>query len=1137
MAKKPKSPKQLRDEAIETARIVDDAMRSISSRIGELFGEARDEVADISKELVKEVERGLKGLASNAEAIADAQQKALSGAYKQRDVAKEMVKKQRAIFVLEAKIKEARVAGAKNYKELNKELEKAKGYASEFEQQLSKSVDRSKKITKAMGLTGVALKGLKKVAGSLGIDGIEDIFSDAAAASEKMARTVTDSGQKAAGLGGKMKVAFAGAATAAKGIGKALMDPLFIIGMIIKAGKALIGIYNHVKKLTNDVGQAFGIAGKNAEYLKKQIHELGDGGALDGIYINTEEILKNQKAINDTVGVNLRLNKENVKTYQNLSEYAGYSAEQIAALYKISLTTGSSFQTIHDDVVGTTESLNKATGFSASQSQIFDQLAGASGSVKFNIKGGTEGLVKAAHTAARLGLTMDEIAAAAASHLDFESSIAKEIEAEMFLQKDLNLDKLRYAAMTGNTAMAAEEEARLIKENYSSLKGNMMAQQAFADATGISVDRLGEVMNRQDELAGLSGEQLETELAKEESLVEQGKQAQEFARQMQSVVRQIKKAFEPLAMEIVPKILTMVQKLTPMIISAVKLVAKVAKFFTSPLGKKILGIAAIAYGVTKVVKATGLDNFLGRGANAFMPMYTKEVGLGGGGGGGGGGGYGGGGGGGGSRGNRNIKTGTDKRGRKFHYDKKTGKRVKAPTSNRRSGSSRRRSGSSRRRRGGRGIGGMLLGMGAYMGMDYLMSSSGDEGVDGTNGINGVDGEGNEVSNYGGEGYQGESMASSAMPMVGATAVDMVAGGGMSSNASPTPTKPPKPPKPDAKPSMISKGVSSIKAGASSAIDFGKDKLSKLKDKAYSGVSSAKSTVVDYSKKGIEKVKGKGGGFFDSLSKGYKSVKSGASSLYNSASSGVSSARSYIDDGIGSVRNYADEALDFGSKAKKWMGGKINGILPNALKQMKKPLKSVLTKIPLVGAVLEGIFTKMDVDSIVADGGFGSKQDMYADMGASVISGGLGLTLGSLLAGLAASTQAVGIPGWLLSGAAYMGGDYLGRLIGDSISDYVGGPTLGKAIFDTFYNGGGNDAAVGDGINNVSSGEITELATGGIVTSATNAIVGEAGPEAVIPLREFYAKFDQLITAVNAGGNVYLEGNKVGRVMALNSSEF
>ena len=1111
MAKKPKSPKQLRDEAIETARIVDDAMRSISSRIGELFGEARDEVADISKELVKEVERGLKGLASNAEAIADAQQKALSGAYKQRDVAKEMVKKQRAIFVLEAKIKEARVAGAKNYKELNKELEKAKGYASEFEQQLSKSVDRSKKITKAMGLTGVALKGLKKVAGSLGIDGIEDIFSDAAASSEKMAQSVTKSGQKAAGLGGKMRVAFAGASSAAKGIGKALMDPLFIIGMIVKAGKALIGIFNSTKKLINTVGQSFGIAGDNARKLKDQLHELGDrGGAMGGIYYFTEEILASQKQLNSTVGMNLKLNKDNVKTFIDLTQYAGYSTEQVSALYKLSLQSGGSFQTIHDEVVGITNSLNKSTKFSATQSQIFEQIANSSGSVRFNIKGGTDGLVRAAHTASRLGMTMDEIAAAAASHLDFESSIANEIEAEMFLQKDLNLETLRFAALKGDTELQAKEQARLIKENAESLKGNMIAQKKFAIAIGMSEDKLGDVLARNEELGSLTGEQLKTELAKEDALVSQSQIAVRFDRQIQSIGKQIKLAFAPLAEEVVPQILTMINRLQPMIISAVRLVAKVAKFFTSPLGKKILGIAAIAYGANKVVKGLGLDTFIGRGSRR-LPMYTREMG----GGGGGGGGYGdGGGGGGGSRRNKNIKTGTDKRGRKFHYDKKTGKRVKSPTSNRRSGSRRRG-----RRRGGRGIGGMLLGMGAYMGMDYLMSSSGDEGVDGTNGINGVDGEGN----------QGESMASSAMPMVGATAVDMVAGGGMSSNASPTPTKPPKPPKPDAKPSMISKGVSSIKAGASSAIDFGKDNLSKLKDKAYKGVSSAKSSVMDFGKKGLNTVKGKGGSMFDGLSKGFSSLKSGASSLYNSASSGVSSA-------IGGVRGYASEALDFGLKAKKWMGGKINGILPKALLNLKGPLSKVLTKIPLVGAILEGIFTKMDVDDIVAGGtgagAFGSKQDMYADMGSSVISGGLGLTLGSLLAGLAASTQAVGIPGWLLSGAAYMGGDFLGRLIGDSISDYVGGPTLGKAIFDTFYSGGGSN----DMIQTPESGEITELATGGIVTSATNAVVGEAGPEAVIPLREFYAKFDQLITAVNKGGNVYLDGNKVGYSLALQSSK-
>lgn len=61
---------------------------------------------------------------------------------------------------------------------------------------------------------------------------------------------------------------------------------------------------------------------------------------------------------------------------------------------------------------------------------------------------------------------------------------------------------------------------------------------------------------------------------------------------------------------------------------------------------------------------------------------------------------------------------------------------------------------------------------------------------------------------------------------------------------------------------------------------------------------------------------------------------------------------------------------------------------------------------------------------------------------------------------------------------------------------------------------------------------TAMATGGIVTQPTNALVGEAGAEAVIPLNEFYKKFDELINVVKSGGNVYLDGNKVGTVLSM-----
>jgi hypothetical protein len=60
-----------------------------------------------------------------------------------------------------------------------------------------------------------------------------------------------------------------------------------------------------------------------------------------------------------------------------------------------------------------------------------------------------------------------------------------------------------------------------------------------------------------------------------------------------------------------------------------------------------------------------------------------------------------------------------------------------------------------------------------------------------------------------------------------------------------------------------------------------------------------------------------------------------------------------------------------------------------------------------------------------------------------------------------------------------------------------------------------------------------MATGGIVTGPTNALVGEAGHEAVIPLREFYAKIDELIVAVKQGQNIYIGPNKLNEAIGLN----
>jgi hypothetical protein len=74
----------------------------------------------------------------------------------------------------------------------------------------------------------------------------------------------------------------------------------------------------------------------------------------------------------------------------------------------------------------------------------------------------------------------------------------------------------------------------------------------------------------------------------------------------------------------------------------------------------------------------------------------------------------------------------------------------------------------------------------------------------------------------------------------------------------------------------------------------------------------------------------------------------------------------------------------------------------------------------------------------------------------------------------------------------------------------------------------------------SASNLVPLAKGGIVTQPTKALIGEAGPEAVVPLNKqlninldpLIEKVNLLISIVEKGGNVYLDGNKVGTAMAM-----
>jgi hypothetical protein len=258
--------------------------------------------------------------------------------------------------------------------------------------------------------------------------------------------------------------------------------------------------------------------------------------------------------------------------------------------------------------------------------------------------------------------------------------------------------------------------------------------------------------------------------------------------------------------------------------------------------------------------------------------------------------------------------------------------------------------------------------------------------------------------------------------------------------------------------------------------------------------------------GKQAAKSGGGGMFSGLknfaAKAWGGIKSGANAVGGAVKSGA---------------NFVAEKSG-GKAVMGWLGKNIGKIIPTFLKGAAGP---VLKKIPYVGAIIEALSAGMTISDLAAQKNL-SKDQLYSETGKTLISSGMGILGGSLAATLISLPQAFGIPSWLMAPLAYAGGDMLGRWIGGAISDSIGGPSLGKLVIDTFA--GGKQASP--------KSDLPKMATGGIVNGARSAIIGEAGPEAVIPLTAFYAKIDELIAATKAGGNIYVNQQKLNESTGL-----
>lgn len=199
-----------------------------------------------------------------------------------------------------------------------------------------------------------------------------------------------------------------------------------------------------------------------------------------------------------------------------LTKQFGLTGEEAAGIYKFATLTGKSSAQINDEMVGAFASTRNMVKGSANFKTTIAEAAKVSGQLSANFKNNPALITAAVVQAQALGTTLEQTKNQAHALLNFESSLESELEAELLTGQQMNLERARAAALMGDqvTVMKELNNQGMTLEKFQNM--NVLAQESFAKALGLSADALSDQLRKQ-KIAQEQGKSL-AQITKEEAL-------------------------------------------------------------------------------------------------------------------------------------------------------------------------------------------------------------------------------------------------------------------------------------------------------------------------------------------------------------------------------------------------------------------------------------------------------------------------------------------------------------------------------------------------------------------------------------------------------------------------------------------
>jgi hypothetical protein len=590
-----KNQQKINQETEKTISLEQELINILKKRVGvsDEFLNNQQDISNVIQDQIKQLKfetserklilaltRNMNKIASDAFTI---HEKTLGTAQATEKIAKQQLSIDQQIFLLEAQKEKLLFRGGELNTDIALSLQMQVDEAIKLKKGLEKVEESSKEIAKNFGVKSFA--GISQVANAIpGLKAFADPFNEASeAARETAQQNLATTGQTKAmsaadakarnqkladfkklrsegvgisdaleqtGLNAKqvkigkipVKTTVGPLMSGIKALGPALTKALGPVAIIIELVKGMM----EADKQTVQLQKTMMMTKQEANQFNSGLQNAAN--ASGNIMITGTKVLETFMSLSKEAGFVANFTADTLVSATKLQTQLGVSAGATSNLAQAAEATGTSLESNYKSVLGSSYEMQRQAGTQLDMKQILEETGAVTGQMRANMGGNTVEIAKAVTQAKLLGTSLEKVAAAGRQMLDFESSINKEMEAELMTGKQLNLDRARAAALAGDQETVAKELAKNMGDFTEFSKMNVLQQDALASAMGMTSDEMADMLFKQ-QVMGRTAKELREQGEDELAQKLEAKTAQD---QMNAAMEKLKQAFVEIGSALMP---------------------------------------------------------------------------------------------------------------------------------------------------------------------------------------------------------------------------------------------------------------------------------------------------------------------------------------------------------------------------------------------------------------------------------------------------------------------------------------------------------------------------------------------------------------------------------------------------------